>query len=162
MITTKDICKSVAAVIPELQNPCMSCMGLNSYKLLPCSHCGGLGWQPSKQIDRIIMNIKYPLTIVLTNDMIGWSAEVALDGDGLKTNGNRQAFDSPVDAVYEALFEALTDKLGASKVGEFESKAQHPRQHNKPTRTTRGRGRPIKSVMTVQESVKWLQPGSES
>ena len=159
MITTNDICKSVAAVIPELQNPCMSCMG---YKRSACTHCDGLGWQPSKQIDRIITNVKYPLTIVLKNDMIGWSAEVALDGDGLKTNGNRQAFDSPVDAVYEALFEALTDKLGAGRMGEFESRAQPPRQHTTPKGTTRGRGRPIKSAMTVQESVKWLQPGSES
>lgn len=159
MITTNDICKSVAAVIPELQNPCMSCMG---YKRSACTHCDGLGWQPSKQIDRIITNVKYPLTIVLKNDMIGWSAEVALDGDGLKTNGNRQAFDNPVDAVYEALFEALTDKLGAGRMGEFESRAQPPRQHTTPKGTTRGRGRPIKSAMTVQESVKWLQPGSES
>ena len=159
MITTNDICKSVAAVIPELQNPCMSCMG---YKRSACTHCDGLGWQPSKQIDRIITNVKYPLTIVLKNDMIGWSAEVALDGDGLKTNGNRQAFDNPVDAVYEALFEALTDKLGAGRMREFESRAQPPRQHTTPKGTTRGRGRPIKSAMTVQESVKWLQPGSES
>ena len=159
MITTNDICKSVAAVIPELQNPCMACMG---YKRSACTHCDGLGWQPSKQIDRIITNVKYPLTIVLKNDMIGWSAEVALDGDGLKTNGNRQAFDNPVDAVYEALFEALTDKLGAGRMGEFESRAQPPRQHTTPKGTTRGRGRPIKSAMTVQESVKWLQPGSES
>ena len=159
MITTNDICKSVAAVIPELQNPCMSCMG---YKRSACTHCDGLGWQPSKHIDRIITNVKYPLTIVLKNDMIGWSAEVALDGDGLKTNGNRQAFDNPVDAVYEALFEALTDKLGAGRMGEFESRAQPPRQHTTPKGTTRGRGRPIKSAMTVQESVKWLQPGSES
>ena len=159
MITTNDICKSVAAVIPELQNPCMSCMG---YKRSACTHCDGLGWQPSKQIDRIITNVKYPLTIVLKNDMIVWSAEVALDGDGLKTNGNRQAFDNPVDAVYEALFEALTDKLGAGRMGEFESRAQPPRQHTTPKGTTRGRGRPIKSAMTVQESVKWLQPGSES
>ena len=159
MITTNDICKSVAAVIPELQNPCMSCMG---YKRSACTHCDGLGWQPSKQIDRIITNVKYPLTIVLKNDMIGWSAEVALDGDGLKTNGYRQAFDNPVDAVYEALFEALTDKLGAGRMGEFESRAQPPRQHTTPKGTTRGRGRPIKSAMTVQESVKWLQPGSES
>ena len=159
MITTNDICKSVAAVIPELQNPCMSCMG---YKRSACTHCDGLGWQPSKQIDRIITNVKYPLTIVLKNDMIGWCAEVAVDGDGLKTNGNRQAFDNPVDAVYEALFEALTDKLGAGRMGEFESRAQPPRQHTTPKGTTRGRGRPIKSAMTVQESVKWLQPGSES
>ena len=160
MITTNDICKSVAAVIPELQNPCMSCMG---YKRSACTHCDGLGWQPSKQIDRIITNVKYPLTIVLKNDMIGWSAEVALDGDGLKTNGNRQAFDSPVDAVYEALFEALTDKLGAGRMGEYESMTRTvPKQPTRPKRTTRGRGRPIKSAMTVQESVKWLQPGSES
>ncbi len=155
MITTKDICKSVAAVLPELQNPCMSCMG---HKHLSCTHCDGVGWLPTKQIDRIITNVKYPLTIVLKNDMIGWSAEVALDGDGLKTNGNRQAFDSPVDAVYEALFEALTDKLGAGRMGEFESKAQPPRQYTTSKGTTRGRSRPI----TVQESVKWLQPGSES
>ena len=162
MITTNSISNAVASVIDELQIPCMHCMGLNSYKLKPCQHCEGRGWNHTKSLHNIITNIKYPLTLVLKNDMIGWSAEIAIDGTSLKVDSDRHAYNDPVDAVYEALFEALTDKLGASKVGEFESKAQHPRQHNKPKRTTRGRGRPIKSVMTVQESVKWLQPGSES
>jgi len=91
------------------------------------------------------MNIKYPLTLLLKNDMIGWSAEIAIDGESLKANSDRPAYDNPVDAVYEALFEALTDKLGAGRIGELESKAHQSRQHLRPRGTTRGRGRLIKS-----------------
>ncbi len=158
MITTKSICNAVAAVIDELQIPCTRCMGINSHKLLPCPQCDSRGWTYTKSLQNIIMNIKYPLTLLLKNDMIGWSAEIAIDGSSLKANSDRPAYDSPVDAVYEALFEALTDKLGAGRMGEFESKAQPPRQYTTSKGTTRGRSRPI----TVQESVKWLQPGSES
>ena len=154
MTTTNSICNTVAAVIDELQRPCMRCMGISNK---PCAHCDDRGWNASKDLNTIIMNVKYPLTIVFKNDMIGWSAEVALDGD-MPTGTDRTAYDNPVYAIYEALFEALTDKLGAGHMGELESQAKTV----KLPRRTRGRGRPIKSVRTVQESVKWLQPGSES
>ena len=74
--------------------------------------------------------------------MIGWSAEIAIDGESLKANSDRPAYDNPVDAVYEALFEALTDKLGAGRMEELESKTHQPTH---PRGTTRGRGRLIKS-----------------
>ena len=154
MTTISDTCKSVAAVITELQVPCMRC---RDYASVDCTRCDGIGWIPTQSLEHIITNIKYPLTIVFKNDMIGWSAEVALDGD-MPTGTDRTAYDNPVYAIYEALFEALTDKLGAGHMGELESHAKTV----KLPRRTRGRGRPIKSVRTVQESVKWLQPGSES
>jgi hypothetical protein len=93
--------------------------------------------------------------------MIGWRAEIALDRD-IPTGMDKQAYDNPVYAVYEALFEALTDRLGAGRMGEFESQSVRKLSDVKLPRRTRGRGRPIKSVRTVQESVKWLQPESES
>ena len=160
LITISDICKSVAAVITELQVPCITCLGQsNAYKV--CIRCDDRGWNPTLDFNRIITNIKYPLTIVLQNDMIGWSAEIALDGD-IPTGMDKQAHDNPVYAVYEALFEALTDKLGAGKMGEFESRNIRKLSDVNRPRRTRGRGRQIKSTRTVQESVQWLQPGSES
>ncbi len=160
LITISDICKSVAAVITELQVPCITCLGRpNAYKV--CVRCDDRGWNPTLDFNRIITNIKYPLTIVLQHDMIGWSAEIALDGD-IPTGMDKQVHDNPVYAVYEALFEALTDKLGAGKMGEFESRSIRKLSDVKRPRRTRGRGRQIKSTRTVQESVQWLQPGSES
>ena len=160
MITISDICKSVAGVITEFQIQCITCLGQsNTYAV--CRRCEDRGWIPTLDLNRVITNIKYPLTIVFKNDMIGWSAEIALDGD-IPTGMDKQAHDNPVYAVYEALFEALTDKLGAGRMGEFESRSIRKLSDVKQPRRTRGRGRPIKSVRTVQESVKWLQPGSES
>ena len=155
MITTSDIAKAVATVITELQVPCKLCEDLftkDNYTI--CPRCANKGWFPTHDLHKIIINIKYPLTIVLTNDMIGWCAEIALDGD-IPTGKNKTIYDDPVYAVYEALFEALTDKLGVGKMGGFKVPVKRPRR-------TRGRGRLIASVRTVQESVKWLQPGSES
>ena len=160
MTTISDICKSVAAVITELQTQCIICLGQsNAYTV--CHRCEDGGWNPTLDLNRVITNVKYPLTIVLQNDMIGWSAEMALDGD-IPTGKAKQVYDNPVYAVYEALFEALTDKLGAGRMGEFESRYVRKLSEVKKPRRTRGRGRPIKSVRTVQESVKWLQPGNES
>ena len=160
MITISDICKSVAAVITELQVQCITCLGQsNTYTV--CRRCEDQGWVPTLDLNRVITNIKYPLTIVLRNDMIGWSAEMALDGD-IPTGMDKQVHDNPVYAVYEALFEALTDKLGAGRMGEFESRSIRKLSDVKQPRRTRGRGRQIKSTRTVQESVQWLQPGSES
>ena len=160
LITISDICKSVAGVVTELQVVCITCLG-QSVAFTVCRRCEDRGWTPTLDLNRVITNIKYPLTIVLRNDMIGWSAEIALDGD-IPTGMDKQAHDNPVYAVYEALFEALTDKLGAGKMGEFESRSIRKLSDVKRPRRTRGRGRLIKSVRTVQESVKWLQPGSES
>ena len=160
MITISDICKSVAGVITELQVQCITCLGQsNTYNA--CRRCEDQGWVPTLDLNRVITNIKYPLTLVLRNDMIGWCAEVALDGD-IPTGMDKQVHDNPVYAVYEALFEALTDKLGAGRMGEFESRTIRKLSDVKRPRRIRGRGRPITSVRTVQESVKWLQPESES
>ena len=153
MITISDICKSVASVVTELQVSCITCLG-QSVDSVVCRRCEDRGWTPTLDLNRVITNIKYPLTIVFKNDMIGWCAEITLDGD-IPTGRNKQVHDNPVYAVYEALFEALTDKLGAGRMGGFEVPVKRPRR-------TRGRGRLITSVRTVQESVKWLQPGSES
>ena len=148
MTITNDTCNAVAAVINELQISCIACLG-QSVEYIVCRRCDGRGWIASKNLDSIITNVKYPLTILLENDMIGWHAEIQFDGKSLTFN-NKNIFDNPVDAVYEALFEALTDKLGTNKIGQLNS--QHT--YKKPRRT-RGRGRRIK---TVQESVQWLTP----
>lgn len=148
MTTISDICKSVAAVITELQTPCITCLGQsNIYKVCKC--CDVRGWTPTLDLNRVITNIKYPLTIVLRNDMIGWCAEITLDGD-IPTKMDKQVYTNPVYAVYEALFEALTDKLGAEK---FESRHLPKLSDVKRPRRTRGRGRPIKPPRAVQESV---------
>ena len=161
MITISDICKSVASVVTELQVSCITCLG-QSVDSVVCRRCEDRGWTPTLDLNRVITNIKYPLTIVFKNDMIGWCAEITLDGD-IPTGRNKQVHDNPVYAVYEALFEALTDKLGAGRMGEFESRSVQKLSEMKRPRRTRGRGRPITSARrTIQESVKWLQPESES
>ena len=155
MTTTNDISKAVANVLPALQQRCPACRFVirDDVTLFQrdCSICENRGWLPTRSLEAIITNLEYPFTLVLSNDMIGWCAEIVLDGD-TPTGKDKKAYDDPVYAVYEALFEALTDKLGAGRTGRF---------INLPRRT-RGRGRPIKSVRAIQESVKWLQPGSES
>ena len=121
MITINDISKAVAAVITELQVPCKTCLGIFiEYDYTVCIKCDNKGWFPTHDLYKIIINIKYPLTIVLTNDMIGWMADVALDGAPLD-GGETPMFDNPLDAVYAALYRSLTER--------------------KPQRRTRGRGR---------------------
>ena len=154
-----DICQAVAAVITELREPCNSCNGLKQTEAIinghivqimsestyqSCHICTGIGWLPTQDMNTIITNIKYPLTLVLKNDMIGWSAKITLDGDTPLTSINKSIYDSPVYAVYEALFEALTDKLGAGRKDEVGSQIISVKR---PKRI-RGRGRLIKSTET--------------
>ena len=162
-----DICQAVAAVITKLREPCNNCNGLKQTEAIinghlvqimseityqPCHSCNDTGWLPTQNLHTIITNIEYPLTLVLKNDIIGWSAKITLDGN-IPLSMNKPSepllfYDNPVYAVYEALFEALTDKLGEGRKEEFESQIISVKR----PRRSRGRGRLIKSKET-QESV---------
>ena len=132
MTTTSDMCRNVAHMMPQLRVGCGFCVALTRDVIAhvndsfvgfgDCVVCMGLGWLPTTNLTTIIKSIDHPFTLVLTNDMIGWMADVALDGnalDGCET----PVFDTPVDALYAALYRSLDDR--------------------KPQRRTRGRGRHI-------------------
>ena len=138
-VTTNDIYRAVAGVIPILQVPCV-CKLMTVIR--PCGHCADYGWIPSISLSHIITNIEYPFTLVFKYDMIGWYANITLDSEptnSQRTNNNTYA--SPIEAIYEALFETLTDRIGEG-------------MEVTRSRRTRGRGRPIRNKAT-EESESW-------
>lgn len=130
MTTTSDMCRDVAHLVPQLRESCGFCIALTRDTIAhisdgfvgfgDCVVCMGQGWMPTTNLNTIITNIDHPFTLVLSNDMIGWMADVALDGAPLD-GGKTPMFDNPLDAVYAALYRSLTER--------------------KPQRRTRGRGR---------------------
>ena len=138
-VTTNDIYRAVAGVMPILQVPCV-CKLMTVIR--PCGHCSDYGWIPSISLSHIITNIEYPFTLVFKYDMIGWYANITLDSEptnSQRTNNNTYA--SPIEAIYEALFETLTDRIGEG-------------MEVTRSRRTRGRGRPIRNKAT-EESESW-------
>ena len=138
-VTTNDIYRAVAGVMPVLQVPCV-CKLMSVIR--PCGHCSDYGWIPSISLSHIITNIEYPFTLVFKYDMIGWYANITLDSEptnSQRTNNNTYA--SPIEAIYEALFETLTDRIGEG-------------MEVTRSRRTRGRGRPIRNKAT-EESESW-------
>ena len=138
-VTTNDIYRAVAGVMPILQVPCV-CKLMSVIR--PCGHCSDYGWIPSISLSHIITNIEYPFTLVFKYDMIGWYANITLDSEPTnlqRTNNNTYA--SPIEAIYEALFETLTDRIGEG-------------MEVTRSRRTRGRGRPIRNKAT-EESESW-------
>ena len=138
-VTTNDIYRAVAGVMPILQVPCV-CKLMTVIR--PCGHCADYGWIPSISLSHIITNIEYPFTLVFKYDMIGWYANITLDSEptnSQRTNNNTYA--SPIEAIYEALFETLTDRIGEG-------------MEVTRSRRTRGRGRPIRNKAT-EESESW-------
>ena len=138
-VTTNDIYRAVAGVMPVLQVPCV-CKLMTVIR--PCGHCSDYGWIPSISLSHIITNIEYPFTLVFKYDMIGWYANITLDSEPTnlqRTNNNTYA--SPIEAIYEALFETLTDRIGEG-------------MEVTRSRRTRGRGRPIRNKAT-EESESW-------
>jgi len=138
-VSTNDVYRAVAGVMPVLQVPCV-CKLVPVFR--PCGHCAEQGWIPSISLSHIITNIEYPFTLVFKYDMIGWYASITLDSEptnSQRTNHNTYA--SPIEAIYEALFETLTDRI--------EGKVAHSSRH------TRGRGRPIKNIKATEESESW-------
>ena len=138
-VTTNDIYRAVAGVMPILQVPCV-CKLMTVIR--PCGHCADYGWIPSISLSHIITNIEYPFTLVFKYDMIGWYANITLDSEPTnlqRTNNNTYA--SPIEAIYEALFETLTDRIGEG-------------MEVTRSRRTRGRGRPIRNKAT-EESESW-------
>ncbi len=138
-VTSNDIYRAVAGVMPVLQVPCV-CKLMTVIR--PCGHCADYGWIPSISLSHIITNIEYPFTLVFKYDMIGWYANITLDSEptnSQRTNNNTYA--SPIEAIYEALFETLTDRIGEG-------------MEVTRSRRTRGRGRPIRNKAT-EESESW-------
>ena len=138
-VTKNDIFRAVAGVMPVLQVPCV-CKLMSVIR--PCGHCSDYGWIPSISLSHIITNIEYPFTLVFKYDMIGWYANITLDSEPTnlqRTNNNTYA--SPIEAIYEALFETLTDRIGEGMAVTR-------------SRRTRGRGRPIRNKAT-EESESW-------
>lgn len=138
-VTKNDIYRAVAGVMPVLQVPCV-CKLMTVIR--PCGHCSDYGWIPSISLSHIITNIEYPFTLVFKYDMIGWYANITLDSEPTnlqRTNNNTYA--SPIEAIYEALFETLTDRIGEG-------------MEVTRSRRTRGRGRPIRNKAT-EESESW-------
>jgi len=138
-VTSNDIYRAVAGVMPILQVPCV-CKLMTVIR--PCGHCADDGWIPSISLSHIITNIEYPFTLVFKYDMIGWYANITLDSEptnSQRTNNNTYA--SPIEAIYEALFETLTDRIGEG-------------MEVTRSRRTRGRGRPIRNKAT-EESESW-------
>jgi len=139
-VSTNDVYRAVAGVMPVLQVPCV-CKLVPVFR--PCEHCADNGWIPSISLSHIITNLEYPFTLVFKYDMIGWYASITLDSEPTnlqRTNNNTYA--SPIEAIYEALFETLTDRIQEGMAG-------------KRPRRTRGRGRPIKSIKATEESEAW-------
>lgn len=132
MTTTSDMCRDVAHLVPQLRESCGFCIALTRDTIAhisdgfvgfgDCVVCMGQGWMPTTNLNTIITSIDHPFTLVLSNDMLGWMADVALDGAPLD-GGKTPMFDNPLDAVYAALYRSLDNR--------------------KPQRRTRGRGRPI-------------------
>ena len=130
--TTSDMYRNVAYVMPQLREGCKFCIALTRDAVAhvsdgfvgfgDCIVCMGQGWIPTTNLTTIIKSIDHPFTLILSNDMIGWMADIALDGKSLD-GSDAPMFDNPLDAVYAALYRALKDK--------------------QPQRRTRGRGRPI-------------------
>ena len=130
--TTSDMYRNVAYIVPQLREGCKFCIALTREAAAhvsdgfvgfgDCVICMGQGWIPTTNLTTIIKSIDHPFTLILSNDMIGWMADVALDGTALE-GSDTPMFDNPLDAVYAALFRSLKDR--------------------KPQRRTRGRGRPI-------------------
>ena len=138
-VTKNDIYRAVAGVMPVLQVPCV-CKLMSVIR--PCGHCADYGWIPSISLSHIITNIEYPFTLVFKYDMIGWYANITLDSEPTnlqRTNNNTYA--SPIEAIYEALFETLTDRIGEG-------------MEVTRSRRTRGRGRLIRNKAT-EESESW-------
>ena len=120
----------VALHLPKLRDRCIRCAGSAGIQI-QCSLCNNRGWTPVRNIRDIIMNIEYPFTLVLRNDILGWMAEITLDGSSDDTDGSStsEAYKEPVEAIYAALYRSLASR----------TEKDRPRR-----RRTRGKGRMIK------------------
>ena len=120
----------VALHLPKLRTHCIRCAGSDGIQL-QCNLCGDRGWVAVRNIRDIIMNIEYPFTLVLRNDILGWMAEITLDGSSDDTDGSStsEAYKEPVEAIYGALYRSLASR----------TEKDRPRR-----RRTRGKGRVIK------------------
>lgn len=110
MTTQTDTYSAVATMLPKLKEICSMCSSRNSTEdevgYGDCPICRGQGWKPSKNLQNIIQNIEYPFTLVLQNDMIGWMAEIKIN-DKESPSIDNPTYDTPVAAVYAALYRAL-------------------------------------------------------
>jgi hypothetical protein len=107
-----DVYNSVAQKMVKLRKLCIICNTVNSDRSYPigygnCTSCGGIGWTPTYDFKTIIQSIDYPFTLILRNDMMGWMAELIIYGQDTECNED-YLYDSPLDAVYAALYRSLS------------------------------------------------------
>jgi len=117
MPTTRDIpsmgdmYQIVAVAMPKLREPCYKCNGFiqtDSTTHQPCYVCNAVGWLPTKNLQNIIINIEYNYTLVLHHDMMGWMADVTLDGVAKGwLDDERPVYGDPVTAVYASLYRTI-------------------------------------------------------
>ena len=114
----------VALHLPKLRTYCIRCAGSDGIQL-QCNLCDDRGWVPVRNIRDIIMNIEYPFTLVLRNDILGWMAEVTLDGSSDDTDGSTsEAYKEPVAAIYNALYRSLIPRITNDQPRSLRTKAK--------------------------------------
>ena len=115
MTITNDMYRSEVMEMPALREGCTFCIALSRDTIAhmsdgfvgfgDCSICLGQGWLHTSNINTNITNINHPFQLVLSNDMMGWMAVIALDGE--RDGSDSPVFDTPLDAVYAALYRSL-------------------------------------------------------
>jgi len=118
-----DMYVAVAEVLPNLQEVCSICYNFNSdgngdgntpSEITTCHVCNSRGWLPTRDLQNIIMKVEYNFTLVLQHDMIGWMADITLDGVSKEWLDNeRPVYGDPVTATYAALYR-VTNKSSRS------------------------------------------------
>jgi len=111
----------VAKHLSKLQEPCSDCRedeGLYTAHhseisdTTLCDTCRSTGWVATLNLQKIIMNIEYNFTLVLQHDIIGWMADITLDGVPKSWLDNeRPVYSGPVDAIYAGLYRVLANAL---------------------------------------------------
>ena len=118
-----DMYVAVAEVLPNLQELCSICYNFDSdddtpseiaIRHIPCHVCNSRGWLPTRDLQNIIMKVEYNFTLVLQHDMIGWMADITLDGVSKEWLDNeRPVYGDPVTATYAAMYR-VTNKSSRS------------------------------------------------
>jgi hypothetical protein len=119
MGTNNNTSRMVAQVLPQLRESCGFCIALTRdttahvsdgfVGFSDCVICMGQGWAPTTNLTTILTEINHPFTLSVSKDMLGWTAELTVDGESL-SKGIAPMFDTPLDAVYAALHRFLEER----------------------------------------------------